>query len=389
MQNYLKTIVLLAFSSFCIGVAEFIISGILTPLSHYFEVSIAEVGYLATYYAVGVVLGAPIASVLTSKYDYKYQLIFTLLIFAFSNLAIYLSESFIIVSIARFISGLMHGLFFVISTLIAIRICPPNKVSIALSMIASGLALSLILGIPIGILLSEKAGILFPFLFIFILTICVSVSTFLIMKKIEGKISSFKNILSAFKHKIIICGFMVTAFTCGSQFVLYIYMRAFLEEHSWNNENISYIFLAYGAFALLGNLFGGKITGIKGSFFSMKFILISQIIVFTFMSVSFLINDYAVVWNIFLVAFFGFASISPLKMLSVHLARTYSPKTQNDAIALNESSFNVGIALASLIGGMAQSININLNGLFAGIFSFIAIVILIYIQFHVQQKNRD
>ena len=70
MHGYMKIIILLAFSSFCMGVAEFIISGILTNLSRHFNVLIGEAGNLATMYALGVVIGAPIVSVLISSLSF-------------------------------------------------------------------------------------------------------------------------------------------------------------------------------------------------------------------------------------------------------------------------------------------------------------------------------
>ena len=112
----MKIIILLALSSFCMGVAEFIISGILPALSQYFGVLVGEAGNISTLYALGVVLGAPVISILISRWNYKTQLIFTLLIFCISNAVIFISPYFALTLLARFISGLMHGLFFVIAT---------------------------------------------------------------------------------------------------------------------------------------------------------------------------------------------------------------------------------------------------------------------------------
>ena len=115
MHGYMKVIILLAFSSFCMGVAEFIVSGILTDLSKHFEILIGEAGNMATLYALGVVIGAPIVSVLISPWSYKIQLCFTLFVFCVANLVVFFSDFFYLTLFARFVAGLMHGQFFVIT----------------------------------------------------------------------------------------------------------------------------------------------------------------------------------------------------------------------------------------------------------------------------------
>lgn len=375
----MKIVVLLAFSSFCMGASEFLVSGILTNLSQYFQISDARAGNLAAFYAIGVVIGAPIISVLISSWHYRRQLVFTLLVFCIAHITIFLSDNFIIVLIARFISGLMHGLFFVVATIVAIKVAPQHKTSTALSIMVSGLTIALVTGVPLGIFLSEHYGLLFPFAFIATITFLVAMSAFLIMPRLESKKGSFKNLAIAFKFPPLYQCFMVTAFTCGSQFVLYIYLRVFLEKHGFSPDSIKQIFLLYGIAAILGNFFGGKLTDTKGSFVALSIILVLQFFSFSCMSITHFIGEKSMIINTMFMAFFGFSMISPLKMLSTHLARTYTPATQNDTIAINEGSFNVGIALASFIGGMVEArIGINFNGLFGALFSLSAFCILVF-----------
>ncbi|RDU66566.1 MFS transporter [Helicobacter didelphidarum] len=377
MQGYMKTIILLAFSSFCMGVAEFIISGIITNISKHYNILVGEAGNLATLYAIGVVIGAPIVSVLISAWNYKLQLAFTLFIFCFSNAIIFFADNFLIMLIARFIGGLMHGLFFVIATIVAIKVAPQNKTSTALSLMVSGLTIALVTGIPLGIFLSEQYSLLFPFAFIAVFSLLVAIATLFIMPDLKGNKGSFKNLIIAFRFPPLYQGFLITAFTCGSQFVLYVYLRVFLEKHGFHTDTIKNIFLLYGIAAIIGNLFGGKFADSRGSFLALSIILILQITFFSLMSVTYMFGELFVIINILCMAFFGFASIAPLKMLSTYLAHTYTPKTQNDTIALNEGAFNVGIAFASFIGGIVEhNISVNFNGLFSAIFSICAWLIL-------------
>ncbi len=376
MRHYLQIIILLAFSSFCLGVAEFIVSGILTPLSAYYGVSDSQVGNLATLYALGVVVGAPIVSVLISAFNYRNQLIFTLGLFCLSNAIMFVSSSLWVALVARFIGGLMHGLFFVIATIICIKVAPKSKTTMALSLMVSGLTIALVTGVPIGILVSKRYGLLSPFLLIACVSFVVALCALFVMPKLSSKQANFKNLGVAFGFVPVWQGFLVTAFSCGSMFVLYIYLRVLLERHGFSPVSIANVYLCFGIAAIVGNLFGGKLADLRGSFGSLGFLLTMQIFALSAMSFSYYLPKWVLIANVMGFGFFGFACIAPLKMLCNHLARVFTPNTQNDTIALNEASFNVGITFASLVGGLVAHLNASFNGLCAALFALSALIIL-------------
>ncbi|BCZ17673.1 MFS transporter [Helicobacter sp. NHP19-003] len=377
MRHYLRIVSLLALSSFCLGVAEFLVSGILTQLGAYYGVSVSEAGNLATLYAFGVVIGAPIVSVLISRFNYRNQLIFTLGLFALSNAFMFLSHSFLSALIARFLGGLMHGLFFVIATIVCLKAAPKSKTSMAMSLMASGLTIALVTGVPLGILVARYFGLLAPFLLVAGLASLAAFLALFILPKFTSKQTNFKNLGVAFGFAPVWQGFLVTAFSCGSMFVVYIYMRVLLEKHGFSAQSITNIYLYYGLAAMLGNLFGGKLTDLRGSFAALRFLLSMLALTLAAMSFSHHLPKPFVAFNAMAFGFFGFACIAPLKMLSGHLARTFTPDTPGSTIALNEASFNVGITFASLTGGLvAHYINIDMNGICAALFALSALTLL-------------
>ncbi|WP_121020297.1 MFS transporter [Helicobacter vulpis] len=388
MRHYLRIVSLLALSSFCLGVAEFLVSGILTSLSLYYGVSDSQVGNLATLYALGVVVGAPFVSVPISRFNYRNQLIFTLSLFALSNALMFFSHSFLSALIARFIGGLMHGLFFVIATIICLKAAPKAKTSMALSLMASGLTIALVTGVPLGILVAKHFGLLAPFALVACLAFLAAILALFIMPKFSSKPANFKNLGVAFGFVPVWQGFLVTAFSCGSMFVVYIYLRVLLEKHHFSPESITNIYLYYGVAAMLGNLFGGKLADLRGSFASLGFLLAMQILALSAMSVSYHLPKAFLIANVVGFGFFGFACIAPLKMLSGHLGRVFTPNTKDSTIALNEASFNVGITFASLVGGLVAHLNVNFNGLCAALFALSALSLLSFgikkARFHVK-----
>ncbi|BDQ27580.1 hypothetical protein HHE03_05530 [Helicobacter heilmannii] len=372
MRHYMRIIVLLAFSSFCLGVAEFLVSGILPRLGEFYGVSVGEAGNLATMYALGVVC-APLISVPISRLNYRNQFMFTLGLFALSNALMFLSHSLLSALIARFIGGLMHGLFFVIATIVSIKVAPKSKTSMALSLMASGLTVALVTGVPLGILVAKHFGLLAPFLLVACMACLATFLALFILPKFTSKQASFKNLGVAFHFRPVWQGFLVTAFSCGSMFVVYIYLRVLLEKHDFSAESITNIYLYYGLAAMLGNLFGGKLTDLRGSFWALRLLLSMQVLALFAMSFSHHLPKPFVVINTMAFGFFGFACIAPLKMLSSYLARAFTPDTTNSTIALNESSFNLGITFASLTGGLvAHYISVDVNGICASLFALSA-----------------
>jgi DHA1 family inner membrane transport protein len=73
--------------AFGIGVTEFVIMGLLLDVSQDLRVSIAAAGLLISGYALGVVVGAPVLTALTSRWPRKTVLIGLMAIFTIGNLA--------------------------------------------------------------------------------------------------------------------------------------------------------------------------------------------------------------------------------------------------------------------------------------------------------------
>ncbi len=73
--------------AFGIGVTEFVIMGLLLDVSADFGVSIAAAGLLISGYALGVVIGAPVLTVLSARWPRKTVLLALMAIFMAGNAA--------------------------------------------------------------------------------------------------------------------------------------------------------------------------------------------------------------------------------------------------------------------------------------------------------------
>ncbi|MFB1644075.1 MFS transporter [Campylobacter molothri] len=376
MQNYKKALFALALSAFCMGVTEFVMAGVLIDVQHYFKIDAKTAGYLTTLYAIGVVVGAPIISIALSHFYRHIQLLINLGIFALANLTIFFSNNFYLTAFARFIAGTQHGVFFVIATLAISSIAPNEKKSSALAIMVTGLTVALVTGVPLGTFIGYHFGFKLIFLLIFIITIFASLGVWHMMpKKLYPNPTNLKNLAPAFSHRNLLKTYTITLCSCGAQFILYTYLQKLLIDISgFKEQNTTYILLLYGICAIFGNLWGGKMVDKKGAIFSLRLILSIQIFVF----LNFLWTIYIpilIIFNIAIMGFFSFSTIPALKMLSIAKAKRHTYKIMDSTISVNEAAFNVGIALASFIGGLVlTNIGIEFNALFASIFILPALI---------------
>ncbi|WP_334089974.1 MFS transporter [Helicobacter typhlonius] len=374
-----KTILVLALSSFCMGVTEFIIAGVLQDVKAYFGVDSNQAGLLTTMYAVGVVIGAPLLSIPLSGFNRKLQLLLNLGVFALANFVIYISDNFILNVIARFIAGTQHGVFFVIATLTAIQVSSKEKESRNLALMVSGLTIALVSGVPLGTFIGQIFGFKSIFLLICLCTLIAFISAIAFMPShLQGCKTHINALFKAFLHIPLLKAYAITICTCGGAFVLYTYVTDLLTQKSHFNEaSIVYILLLYGIFAILGNLFGGRLADNKGSRRALQIVLFLQIIFYALVSVS-AHSQVFVVINLAIMGFLSFASIPALKVNAMNMARKYTPDSMDSSVSVNEAAFNVGIALANQIGGLvvvAPFLGVSFNPLFASLFALPAFIL--------------
>lgn len=370
MQDYKKAIFALALSAFCMGVTEFVMAGVLVDVEYYFSVEAKTAGWLTTLYAIGVVIGAPLLTIPLSRFNRHIQLLINLSIFAGANLIIFFSTNFYLTAFARFIAGTQHGVFFVIATLAVTAIAPQDKKSQAFAVMVTGLTVALVTGVPLGTFVGHFFGFKFIFVLIFIVTVLAILGVYNMMpKNLAPSQMTFKNLIPAFSHKNLLKTYTITICTCGAQFVLYTYIQKLLIDVSgFAASSTGYILLIYGICAILGNLYGGKMVDKFGAVLSLRIILILQIAVF--LSVVFTMhNKFLVSLSIALIGCIAFSSIPALKMLSISKAKRHTNKFVDSTVSVNEAAFNVGIALASWLGGFVLAhFGVEFNAVFAAVF---------------------
>ena len=107
-----KSLIALAFGTLALGMAEFVMMGILPDIARSLGVTIPEAGHLISAYALGVCFGAPLTVLVARTRPLKPLLLALVTLIFVGNACAALAPNYWTLVAMRFISGLPHGAFF-------------------------------------------------------------------------------------------------------------------------------------------------------------------------------------------------------------------------------------------------------------------------------------
>ncbi|GMK48839.1 putative MFS-type transporter YtbD [Paenibacillus glycanilyticus] len=343
----------LAISSFAIGTTEFISVGLLPLISEDLDISVTTAGLSVTLYAVGVTVGAPLLTALTSRVPRKTLLIAIMIIFILGNSLAASAGSIAMLLIARVISSFSHGVFMSIGSTIAADLVPEDRRASAIAMMFSGLTVATVTGVPLGTLLGQHMGWRTAFIAIAVIGVIALISNLLLIPNTlrKGNRTKLSEPLKVLKNGRLLLAFAITMLGYGGTFVVFTYLSPLLHDITGFKEStIAGILVLYGVAIAVGNIIGGKAANKKP--------LSALLVMFILQAVILLVLTFtapyaaAALVTITLMGLLAFMNVPGLQMYVVLLAERYMPKSIDVVSALNISAFNAGIAIGAYIGGI-------------------------------------
>lgn len=300
-----------------------------------------------------------------------------MVIFTIGNIVAALSSNFELLLVARFITSFSHGVFFSIGATIAVQLVPPQKKASAIALMFTGLTVATVTGVPLGTFIGQAFGWRATFWGVALLgIIAIIASAVLIPKNLkQSPPAKFSDMLQLVTNSRLLLGFAITAFGYGGTFVAFTYIIPILQDVTGLSHNVtSIVLLVYGLAVAIGNSVGGKWANHKPirALFWMFVIQMAILVSMTFM-IPFKV---AGLISVFLMGLFGFMNVPGLQLYIVQLAEKRVPAAVDVASALNISSFNIGIAIGSLIGGVVvDSIGLAHTPWIGGLMVLVAVVL--------------
>lgn len=128
--------------------------GVLTELARDVGITIPAAGHMISFYAFGVVLGAPVMALFSSRFSLKHILLFLVMLCVMGNAIFTFSSSYLMLAVGRLVSGFPHGAFLASAPLSCQRLSA-LKVTAAVAGMVSGMTVANLVGIPVGTYLSR------------------------------------------------------------------------------------------------------------------------------------------------------------------------------------------------------------------------------------------
>ncbi|EOT49554.1 MULTISPECIES: MFS transporter [Enterococcus] len=346
------TLFALAISAFGIGSTEFISVGLLPLIKEDFGVSLNQAGLTVSIYALGVTIGAPILTALTSRLAKKQILLLVMTVFILGNLIAAFAPIFSLLLVGRIIASFAHGVFMSVASVIAAEVVMPDKRASAISIMFTGLTVATVTGVPLGTFIGQAINWRWSFLFIAGIGIIGWLANFLLVPSTltKSQAISLADSLAVLKNKQMLLILLLTAIGYGGTFTVYTFITPILESYFGYSSQASVIILViYGLFVALGNTLGGKWANqqpLRFIFYAFIGLSISLLLLFLFIN-----NRMLGLGAVLLMGLFMFMSVPGLQLYAVIIAEREVPQATAMASALNISAFNVGIFLGSTIGG--------------------------------------
>ncbi|MGJ1240859.1 MULTISPECIES: MFS transporter [Sphingobacterium] len=376
-----KSLLALALGGLGIGITEFSMMGMLPDVAQSLQVSIPEAGYLITAYALGVVIGAPLLVVVMNRFSPLKTLIILMGLFTLFNGLSVVAPDYGLLLVSRFISGLPHGAFFGVGSVIASRLADPGKEAQAVATMFSGLTVANLFGVPLGTYIGHHFSWRYTFLLIVIVGILTMLALKLWMPKMKAapKNNPWKD-FGIFRNVNV--WFMVLLFSVapGALFAWISYIAPLMTEVSGvADKYLPYIMVLAGLGMFVGNLIGGKLTD---AFSSTKVVVAVLVVQILCMLVSYGLSDN--VWVSLVMTFLtGVTTFALVPSLTLLLLNSVKSDAEMLVASLGPACFNIANALGAFLGGVPinQGYGYTSPALVGAVMAALGIVIsLCYIQ---------
>lgn len=342
-----KSLIALAFGTLALGIAEFVMMGILPDVARSLGVSIPEAGHLISAYAIGVCCGAPML-VVVHKYPLKNMLLCLACIILLGSTLAALSVNYWMLLAARFISGLPHGAYFGVASIVAVRLADERHKTGAVSIMVAGMTVANLFGVPLATGLSASVSWRFPFLLVVFVSLIVLYYVWKWVPSVGAlPDNGFRHQFAFLKNDAPWLILAATMFANGGIFCWYSYISPLLVEGGFSADTLPALMIAAGFGMVAGNLISGRLCDRHRPG---HVVVVTQCIAIAALLLVFWLADCGWVSAALMVVCTGclFAVSSPQQFLILK----HAPGGELLGGASIQVAFNLGNAVGAFCGGL-------------------------------------
>ncbi|MBU3031828.1 MFS transporter [Paracoccus marinaquae] len=342
-------ILALALGAFAIGTSEFAAMGLLPYFAADLGISEPQAGHVISAYALGVVVGAPLTSIMGAKLPRRRYLAALMAFYGVVNLLAAMVPGLAALTGMRFLAGLPHGGFLGVAMLYAADALPAGQRARGAAQVIMGLTVANIIGVPLAGALGQGIGWRWGFALPGLLALVSAWAILKLAPRVGGNPDARPlDELQALRNPRVLWILAVGAIGFGGLFAVYAFLTAAMlattEAPGWA---IPLALAVFGIGGTIGTWFSGRVTErlgqIRAAYLSLAAMAVTQ--GFAVLAVG---DWVLMVLSSFLLAA-GAGLVIPLQTRLMDVAG----RAQNMAAAMNHAAFNAANALGPFLAGMA------------------------------------
>ncbi|MCE0812161.1 sugar transporter [Buttiauxella sp. S04-F03] len=343
-------VVTLAVAAFIFNTTEFVPVGLLSDIASSFGMQTAEVGIMLTIYAWVVALMSLPFMLLTSQVERKRLLIGIFTLFIASHVLSFVAWNFTVLVISRIGIAFAHAIFWSITASLAIRMAPAGKKAQALSLIATGTALAMVLGLPLGRVVGQYFGWRTTFLAIGVIAALTLFCVIKLLPKLPSEHSgSLKSLPLLFKRPALMSLYVLVAVVVTAHYTAYSYIEPFVQTVAGLSANVAtFLLLVLGGAGIIGSVMFGKLGNRHSS------MLVSGSIGLLVLCLALLLPAAQSTVNLTILSLFWGIAIMIITLGMQVKVLALAPDATDVSMALFSGIFNLGIGAGALVGNQVS-----------------------------------
>ena len=366
----------LTICAFIFNTTEFAPISLLTTIATDFNISEAQTGMMMTIYAwIVATISLPLM-LLSKNVERKTLLLSILLFFILSHLLSAFAWSYTILMLSRVGIAFSHAIFWAITASLVYRLAPKGQTTKALSFLATGSSLAIVLGLPLGRMIGQAWGWRSTFGVIALLGVGMFYFLYKTLPTLPSQnAGSLKSLPILIKRPALMGMYLLTILAISAHFTAYSYIEPFVMNIAHLGEHFATVVLfVFGIAGLLGSMLFARLRH-KHPFglilFALGALIVAELLMLTFSFHTIPFSILSLFWGMAICLISLILQVSVLEL---------APDATDVAMSLYSGIYNIGIGGGAFIGGIITThLGMRYVGMSGALFGILALSLAIWI----------